>query len=40
MALTLQIGNMNYSSWTMRAGVLLRAFGIDSTEKIIVFGSF
>jgi len=40
MELTLQIGNMNYSSWTMRAGVLLRAFGIAFTKKLIISGRF
>jgi len=40
MALTLHIGNMNYSSWSMRAGVLLRAFDIDFTKNLIIFDSF
>jgi glutathione S-transferase len=40
MALTLHIGNMNYSSWSMRAGVLLRAFDIDFTENLIICDSF
>ena len=32
MTLKLYIGNKNYSSWSMRAGVLLRAFGIAHDE--------
>ena len=40
MALNLYIGNPNYSSWSMRAGVLLRAFGIDHEETLIRFDSF
>jgi glutathione S-transferase len=38
--LTLHIGNINYSSWSMRAGVLLRAFDIDFTKNLIIFDSF
>ena len=34
MSLTVFIGNKNYSSSSMRAGVLLRAFEIDVQEKL------
>ena len=40
MSLTLFIGNKNYSSSSMRAGVLLRAFEIDVYERFIRFDSF
>ena len=40
MELTLQIGNMNYSSWSMRASVILRAFGIYSTKMFVIFDNF
>ena len=40
MALKLYIGNPNYSSWSMRAGVLLRGFGINHEETLIRFDSF
>ncbi len=40
MSLTLFIGNKNYSSSSMRAGVLLRAFEIDVDERLIRFDSF
>ena len=40
MSLTVFIGNKNYSSSSMRAGVLLRAFEIDVQEKFIRFDSF
>jgi glutathione S-transferase len=40
MALTLHIGNMNYFSWSMRAGVLLQAFDIAFTKNLIIFDSF
>ena len=40
MALKPYIGNPNYSSWLIRAGVLLRAFDIDHGETLIRFDSF
>jgi len=38
-ALTLVIGNKNYSSWSMRPWVLLRARGIAFRERMLKFGS-
>ena len=38
-ALTLVIGNKNYSSWSMRAWVLLRQLGIDFEERRLRFDS-
>ena len=38
--LQLYIGNKNYSSWSMRPGVLLRQAGIPFEEKLIKFDSF
>ncbi len=38
--LTLFIGNKNYSSWSMRAWVLMRQFGIDFEEVILRFDGF
>jgi glutathione S-transferase len=38
-ALTLVIGNKNYSSWSMRPWVLLRQLGIDFEEKRLAFHS-
>jgi glutathione S-transferase len=38
--LTLYIGNKNYSSWSMRAGVLLRQAGIPFEEKLVKFDTF
>ena len=38
--LQLYIGNKNYSTWSMRAGVLLRQAGIPFEEKLIKFDSF
>ena len=40
MALTLYIGNKNYSSWSMRPWVLLKQAGIAFTENKIRFDSF
>ena len=40
MGLCLYVGNRNYSSWSMRPGVLLRAFDIPFKEKLIRFDSF
>ena len=40
MTLKLYIGNPNYSSWSMRAGVLLRAFGIAPDEILIRIDGF
>ncbi|MDG1425603.1 MAG: hypothetical protein P8P89_08985, partial [Paracoccaceae bacterium] len=40
MGLCLYVGNRNYSSWSMRPGVLLRAFDIPFEEKLIRFDSF
>ena len=40
MALELIVGNYNYSSWSMRAGVLLRAFAPDFRERMIHFDGF
>jgi glutathione S-transferase len=37
--LTLVIGNKNYSSWSMRAWVLLRQLGIDFEERRLRFDS-
>jgi glutathione S-transferase len=36
---SLVIANKNYSSWSMRAWVLLRAFGIEFDEIMLKFGS-
>jgi glutathione S-transferase len=36
---TLVIANKNYSSWSMRAWVLLRAFGIAFDEVVLKFGT-
>ena len=38
-ALTLVIGNKNYSSWSMRPWVLLRQLGIEFEEKRLTFHS-
>ena len=38
--LTLVIGNKNYSSWSMRAWVLMRQRGIAFTELMLRFDSF
>jgi glutathione S-transferase len=38
--LTLYIGNRNYSSWSMRPGVLLRQAGIDFEEVMVRFDGF
>jgi glutathione S-transferase len=38
--LQLYIGNKNYSSWSMRAGVLLQQAGIPFEEKLVKFDSF
>ncbi|MBI5277384.1 MAG: glutathione S-transferase family protein [Burkholderiales bacterium] len=38
--LTLYIGNKNYSSWSMRAGVLLRQAGIPFDEVKVRFDAF
>ncbi len=40
MALTLYIGNKNYSSWSMRPWVLMKQAGIAFTENKIRFDSF
>lgn len=40
MALTLYIGNKNYSSWSMRPWVLMKQVGIAFTENKIRFDSF
>lgn len=40
MALTLYVGNKNYSSWSMRPWVLLRQAGIAFTERMLRFDSF
>ena len=37
MAYTLLIGNKNYSSWSLRPWLLLRAFGVPFTEERHVF---
>jgi glutathione S-transferase len=34
------IGNKNYSSWSMRPGVLMRHFGLPFTEVLLRFDSF
>ncbi|MDO8280623.1 MAG: glutathione S-transferase family protein [Burkholderiaceae bacterium] len=36
----LYIGNKNYSSWSMRSGVLLKQSGIDFEEVMVRFDSF
>ena len=38
--LKLFIGNKNYSSWSMRAGVLIRQAGIACEEVVVRFDSF
>jgi len=38
-ALTLVIANKNYSSWSMRPWVLMRALGIPFTERMLKFES-
>lgn len=38
--LTLYIGNKNYSSWSMRPWVLLKAFDIPFTEHKLLFDDF
>ncbi|MFM8692488.1 MAG: glutathione S-transferase N-terminal domain-containing protein, partial [Limnohabitans sp.] len=38
--LQLYIGNKNYSSWSMRPGVLLRQAGIDFEEILVRFDGF
>jgi glutathione S-transferase len=38
--LQLYVGNKNYSSWSMRAGVLLNQAGIPHEERLIKFDSF
>ena len=38
--LQLYIGNKNYSSWSMRAGVLLKQAGIPFEEHLIEFDTF
>ncbi|HTN26599.1 MAG TPA: glutathione S-transferase family protein [Burkholderiales bacterium] len=38
-ALTLVIGNKNYSSWSMRAWVALRGCGVAFTERLLKFHS-
>lgn len=40
MGLCLYVGNRNYSSWSMRPGVLLPAYDIPFEEKLIRFDSF
>ena len=40
MALTLYIGNKNYSSWSMRPWVLLKQTGIAFTENKVRFDNF
>jgi glutathione S-transferase len=40
MALTLYIGNKNYSSWSMRPWVLMTQAGIAFTEQSVRFDSF
>jgi len=38
--LQLYIGNKNYSSWSMRAGLLMRQAGIAFEERMVRFDSF
>ena len=38
--LDLFVGNRNYSSWSMRIGVLLRAFDISYKETLLPFGTY
>src|SRR6056300_1669150 len=40
MSLELFVGNYNYSSWSMRAGVLFRAFVPEFKEHLIHFDGF
>lgn len=40
MALTLFIGNKNYSSWSMRPWVLMTQSGIPFTEQLVRFDGF
>ncbi|GAA6143150.1 glutathione S-transferase family protein [Hydrogenophaga sp. 5NK40-0174] len=40
MALTLYIGNKNYSTWSMRPWVLLKQAGIEFQEVMLRFDSF
>jgi glutathione S-transferase len=40
VAITLFIGDKNYSSWSMRPWLVLHAFGIQFTEKLIPFDGF
>ena len=35
MALSLIIGNKNYSSWSMRPWIAMKALGIPFTEQVI-----
>src|SRR5262249_56195435 len=35
MALTLVIGNKNYSSWSMRPWIAMKVAGIDFTDRVI-----
>lgn len=39
MALKLLIGNKNYSSWSLRPWLLLKAFGISFEEEMVPLGS-
>ncbi|HEX2545400.1 MAG TPA: glutathione S-transferase family protein [Ramlibacter sp.] len=38
--LTLYIGNKNYSSWSMRPGVLMKQLALPYQEKLVRFDSF
>lgn len=38
MALTLVIGNKNYSSWSLRPWIAMKAAGIPFTEELVPFG--
>ncbi|GAB4069915.1 glutathione S-transferase family protein [Ancylobacter sonchi] len=38
MALKLLIGNKNYSSWSLRPWLLLKAFGIPFAEEVVLLG--
>ena len=40
MALTLFIGNKNYSSWSMRPWVLMTQADIPFTEQLVRFDGF
>lgn len=40
MKYTLYIGNKNYSSWSMRAWIVMKHFDIEFNERLVRFDSF